>query len=72
MLKSPTIEIQLYAIEGILRLQKLGVKFDDNDIALIELIANKKGTALFCSGCSTMSDLISETVERIKKEINTK
>ena len=67
-LKSGTVEIQLYAIEGILRLQKLGITFDKKDLDLVEVIASKEGTALFCSGCSTMNDLISDTVKRIKKE----
>lgn len=71
-LKSATAEIQLYAIEGILRLHKEGMNFDKKDLDLIEVIANKEGTAFFCSGCITKSYQISDIIKRIREEIYTK
>jgi len=69
-LKSTTIEIQLYAIDGILELKKAGLKFDRAVIDLIDIIANKEGSAYTCSGCTHWNQPISEIVERIKKEHN--
>jgi len=67
-LKSATVEIQLYAIEGILTLKKAGVNFDKNILDLIDIISKKEGSAYTCSGCIHLNQPISETVERIKKE----
>lgn len=66
-LKSATIEIQLYAIDGILNLKKSGLKFDKSILELIELIENKEGEAYTCSGCTHWNRPINEIIERIKK-----
>lgn len=69
-LKSATIEIQLYAIDGILTLKKEGVEFDQQVLDLIDLIEKKEGTAFTCSGCIHWNQPIDETIKRIKKEHN--
>ncbi|AFM04730.1 hypothetical protein Fleli_2358 [Bernardetia litoralis DSM 6794] len=66
-LKSATIEIQLYAIDGILNLKKNGLKFDTSTLELIELIENKEGEAYTCSGCTHWNRPINEIIEKIKK-----
>lgn len=67
-LKSTTIEIQLYAIEGILTLKKEGIEFEKQVLDLINLIEKKKGRAYTCSGCIRWNESISEIIKRIKKE----
>lgn len=67
-LKSTTVEIQLYAIDGILTLKKSGLSFDKSVLNLIDLIEKKEGTAHTCSGCMYWNRPISEIVEGIKKE----
>lgn len=69
-LKSTTVEIQLYAIDGILTLKKTGLRFDKAIIDLIDIISKKEGTAYICSGCNHWNQPISEIVEEIKKEHN--
>ncbi|MBI9062913.1 MAG: hypothetical protein JEZ14_13100 [Marinilabiliaceae bacterium] len=66
-LRSATIEIQLYAIDGILTLKQEGVDFDQPILDLIELIEKKEGSAYTCSGCIHWNQPIGETIERIKK-----
>ena len=67
-LKSATIEIQLYAIDGILTLKKEGVDFDKQVLDLIDIIEKKEGTAYTCSGCIHWNQPIDETIKRIKKK----
>ena len=69
-LKSTTVEIQLYAIDGILTLKQEGVEFDKQVLDLIDLIEKKEGTAYTCSGCIHWNQPINETIKRIKKEHN--
>jgi len=69
-LKSATIEIQLYAIDGILTLKQEGVEFNKQVLDLIDLIEKKEGTAYTCSGCIHWNQPINETIKRIKKEHN--
>lgn len=69
-LRSTTVEIQLYAIEGILTLKNEGVYFDKPVFDLIELIEKKEGTAYICSGCSYWNQPIKEIIERIRREDN--
>jgi hypothetical protein len=69
-LNSTTVEIQLYAIDGILSLKASGKEFDQKVLDLIELIEKKEGTAYTCSGCIHWNQPINETIERIKKEHN--
>jgi len=71
-LKSTTVEIQLYAIEGILTLKKAGLKFDKAVLDLINIIEKKKGTAYTCDGCMHWNDPISDIVKRIKESFNNK
>lgn len=67
-LKSTTVEIQLYAIDGILTLKRTGLSFDKEVLDLIDIISKKEGTAYTCSGCDHWNQPISEIVEEIKKE----
>ena len=66
-LQSATIEVQLYAIDGILSLKQSGVEFDKTVLDLIELIGRKEGTAYTCSGCIHWKESIHQTIEKIKK-----
>ncbi len=65
-LKSPQVEIQLYAIDGILTLKEQGVYVEPWVLGLIETIGKKQGTAYTCSGCNHWNQPISEIVEQIK------
>lgn len=67
-LKSATIEIQLYAIDGILTLKDEGVNFNPEVYELIDSIEKKEGTAFTCSGCIHWNEPINEIVIKIKKE----
>ncbi len=67
-LKSTVVEIQLYAIDGILTLRKDGVVFDKSIFKLIDIIGNKKGFAKTCRRCTHNDELIKTIVEKIKKE----
>jgi len=68
-LKSATVEVQLYAIDGILTLKKEGLDFDKSVLDLIDLIEKKEGSAYTCSGCIHWNQPISETIKRKKKRI---
>ncbi|WP_272151055.1 hypothetical protein [Tenacibaculum aiptasiae] len=69
-LKSTVVEIQLYAIDGILTLKKDGVIFDKSVFKLIDIISNKKGIAKTCRRCIYGGEFIKVIVEKIKKEHN--
>ena len=68
-LKSPKTELQLYAIEGLLKLQKNGVTISTEILDLIEIVSNKEGNVYTCSGCIHWNRPISETVSNIKKGV---
>lgn len=65
-LKSATVEIQLYAIDGILTLKKEGLVFDKSLLNLIDLIEKKEGTAYTCAGCLRWNRPINEIIKEIK------
>ena len=69
-LKSPTTEIQLYAIDGILELKNKGREFDKKIDVLITIVENKKGSANICSGCNYWNRNITEIVTQIKNKHN--
>lgn len=69
-LKSNNVELQLYAIEGVLILQKQGLRFDKNTFELIDVIEKKEGNAITCSGCIYWQQPINEIVKKIKEELS--
>ena len=68
MLASANVETQLYAIEGIYRLKRQGVEFQEQTFDIIRVISNKTGTARTCSGCIYSSASIGDIVKSIQKK----
>jgi len=68
-LHSSSVEIQLYAIEGIYTLSEKGTDFNTKIFTQIDLVEKKQGTASTCSGCSFWDTKITEIVHNIKKSI---
>jgi predicted metalloendopeptidase len=65
-LKSPCIEKQLYALDGLYNLKDEGFEFNESINSTIELIEKKKGIVNTCSGCMYFSDSIGDVLERVK------
>jgi hypothetical protein len=66
-LKSPVVEIQVYAIEGFTLLSKNGYILNTKQQKIIQLIKSKKGEIRTCSGCIYQTREISEVIERIEQ-----
>ncbi|MFN3195700.1 MAG: hypothetical protein ACE364_07130 [Chlorobiota bacterium] len=67
---SPTLEIQFYAIEGILTLEKEGVQFESNVKEMIKIISEKEGFIKSCSGCMSRSVPIDQQFKYLIKDVN--
>lgn len=67
-IKSPSIEVQLYAIEGIYALQEKGVKFSPDIMNLISIIAKKEGFAFTCSLGGDFYSSIPKLINSIKEK----
>jgi len=67
-LRSSTVELQLYAIDGLLALEKQGIVIKPYTYFLFDRIRTKKGKAQTCSGCVYMQCAISEQVDIIYKK----
>lgn len=70
-LKSPIIEIQLYAVEAIYKLGKMDVEIPRDFYHYIKQIEKKKGYVNTCSGCYYEYKKISEVIGEIKMLYNT-
>jgi hypothetical protein len=64
-LKSTNTEKQVYGIDGLFQLKKKGYKLTEEQIRLIKIIKNKKGSLNICNGCIYSSDNISNIVKNI-------
>lgn len=62
-LNSTNTEKQIYAVEGILKLKKIGIDLSKTELERIKYITHKKGTIRVCSGCMYSSKEISEVVK---------
>lgn len=64
-LRSPNIEKQLYAIQGLITLEKSGYQLTSEDNSLIKAISQKKGLVNTCSGCIYSTDSIKNVFAEI-------
>lgn len=64
-LKSANTERQVYGIDGLYQLKKKGYKLTEEQLRLINIIKNKKGSLNTCHGCIYSSDKISNIVKFI-------
>lgn len=67
-LKSPNAEKQLYAIQGLQRLERKGFTLDKKDKNLIKVIGQKEGEVNTCSGCLFYTSPISKIVESLNSQ----
>ncbi len=65
-LRSPAVELQLYAIDGFYQLHHKGLFMRSNVRRLIAVVAQKRGEAYQCGGCIYMRLPIRLLVARIK------
>lgn len=65
-LKSTNTEKQIYAIEGVFKLENSGIKFSKTELEIVENMINKKGTIQICSGCIYSVREISSIINQIK------
>jgi hypothetical protein len=66
-LTSANAEKQVYAVDGLYQLKKLGYAFTDEQKRFIQYIKNKKGNIRVCMGCNEFKASIYETIEIIQK-----
>ena len=64
-LKSTNTERQVYGIDGLYQLKKKGYKLTAEQLRLINIIKNKKGSLNICRGCIYSTDKISNIVKFI-------
>jgi hypothetical protein len=66
-LNSPSLEKQLYALDGLYELKETkGFEFNKQILKAINQIEKKKGIVNTCSGCMYLSDSIGDVLERVK------
>ena len=66
LLKSGTVELQLFGIEGVCKLERKGIKFNESIYRIIDLIKNKNGCAIVCLGCTINNVKINDIVTGIQ------
>lgn len=64
-LRSPNTEKQLYAVQGLLQLEKKGTPLTEEERQIITFIKHKKGMAYACSGCIHMNREITELAKEL-------
>lgn len=65
-LRSPNIEIQMFAYDALLRVYKRGVELDSSVKSVVEVILSKKGHVDYCSaGVWMINNDVAEIVEHI-------
>jgi hypothetical protein len=63
-LKSTNTEKQIYAVDGLYQLKKVGTKLTSEEMKMINFVTKKSGTIYVCSGCiHSQDDIISVTKE---------
>ncbi|UOX32675.1 hypothetical protein LXD69_11535 [Flavobacterium sediminilitoris] len=62
-LKSTNAEKQIYAVEGLLKLKKMGIVLNKTELGIIKYITHKKGTIKVCNGCIYSSKELSEVIK---------
>ncbi len=65
-LKSTNTEKQVYAVDGLYQLKKVGVKLTEEEVKIINKVCNKKGTLYVCSGCIHSRQDISSVTKKFK------
>jgi len=65
-LKSANTEKQVYAIDGLFQLKKVGIILTDKELEIIKFVINKDGTMYVCSGCTHYYDEISSVTKKFK------
>lgn len=57
---------QVYAVDGLIQLKKLGVELTDDEVRIIDFIRNKAGVIHVCSGCQFSEEEIKFVLKEIK------
>lgn len=57
---------QVYAVDGLIQLKKLGVELTDDELRIIDFIRNKAGVIHVCSGCQFGEEEIKFVLKEIK------
>jgi len=65
-LQSTNTETQIYAINGYYQLKELGIKLTAQELRIIKIVMNKKGSILSCGGCMYSNEEISSAVKEFK------
>lgn len=66
-LRSTNTEKQIYAVDGLFQLKKLGVKFSEDEVKLINYVCKKSGDIKTCSGCFHHKTRIKRAARRFKQ-----
>jgi len=65
-LKSANTEKQVYAIDGLYQLKRVGIPLTDEELEIIKFVINKNGTMYVCSGCEHYYDEITKVTKKLK------
>ncbi|HEX8546817.1 MAG TPA: hypothetical protein VF691_07630, partial [Cytophagaceae bacterium] len=61
-LKSANTEKQIYAVDGLYQLEKVGLKLSEEEKKILAFVVNKSGTMNVCFGCMhTKEEIVSVT-----------
>jgi len=66
-LKSTNTEKQIYAVDGLSQLKKLGVKIADEELLIMKFVTTKSGTIRVCSGCIYSPDDIGVATAELRQ-----
>jgi hypothetical protein len=67
-LKSANTEKQVYAIDGLYQLKKVGIMLTDEELEIIKFVINKNGTMYVCSGCLHYHEEINSVTENLNND----
>ncbi|WP_338811915.1 hypothetical protein V9L05_10910 [Bernardetia sp. Wsw4-3y2] len=65
-LTSTNTEKQVYAVDGLFQLNKMGVRLTDKEVKIINFICHKNGTIYICGGCMYSRQDIKSVTEKFK------
>lgn len=65
-LQSTNTEKQVYAVDGLYQLKKLGIEMTGEELKTIRFIINKSGTMYVCSGCFHNREKIKSVTRKFK------
>ncbi len=65
-LRSPILEIQIYALNGFNQLKQKGYALTPDELRLINIIKSKKGTITTCQGCIVSKTNVEDVIKNFK------